>query len=123
MAKVIAPLFSRSASGPLAGALTIQPLPTGHVIRAMPRLRLGFAASMPTPQQTAQRAAYAAACAAWQALTPEQQDAYDAPAERLGWTGFNLYVSEYLAAPAPVEGTIWDAGATTWDAGATVWDT
>lgn len=122
MARVICPLFSQSASGPLGRRLTFQPTPGGQVVRASPRLRLDFAASPPTTAQTAQRAAYAAACAAWAALTPDQQTAYDDAAARLDWTGFNLYLSESLAPSPPVAGTIWDAGATTWDAGATLWD-
>lgn len=49
-----------------------------------------------TPAQLACRARFAAAVAAWHALSTEQQSSYTERAKSRAIAGFNLFVSEYL---------------------------
>jgi len=50
-----------------------------------------------TPAQLARRAAFAAAVAAWHALSPPERAEYDARAKRMAISGFNLYLREVLS--------------------------
>ena len=47
------------------------------------------------PQQT-NRAKMTAAVIAWQALTPEQKEIYNENAKNKSYSGYNLFLSEYL---------------------------
>lgn len=52
-----------------------------------------------TPAQQGWRGSFRQAVWGWHALTRAQQLQYNHDAQRFpGWTGFNLYVSEYLKA-------------------------
>lgn len=51
-----------------------------------------------TPEQQAWRAVFAAGHAAWTALTEEEKVKYNKRAVRRKYTGFNLFMSEYLLA-------------------------
>lgn len=50
----------------------------------------------PTPAQLARRAQFAAAVAAWQAMSLEQQKKYKERAHARAISGFNLFLSEYM---------------------------
>jgi len=50
-----------------------------------------------TAEQQSQRAKLTAGVAAWQALTPEEQAAYDTNAAGLHMSGYNLFLREYLS--------------------------
>ena len=49
-----------------------------------------------TELQQANRAKYAAGVLAWQALTVEEKTAYNKPAAKLGFSGYNLFMRKYL---------------------------
>lgn len=53
----------------------------------------------PSPAQLARRARFAAAVAAWHALTPAERAAYNERASKRAIAGFNLYLSETMRAP------------------------
>ena len=116
MAKITNPLHSLTASGSVAALITYR-----HTAARAIAHRLPAASKSATAAQLARRALYAAGCAAWQALTPEEKAAWAATGEVVNLSGFSLYIKTYLLTP-PAAGTIWDGGATTWDGGATTWD-
>jgi hypothetical protein len=117
MAKVTAPLHSLTAHGSI-----------GHTLTMLRQLGANIAKKKskptgpPTPAQIAQRAAYQAAVADWNALTPEQKLTWKTAADARAITPFNAYMSAALLSAVPPLGTIWDDGATIWDDGATTWD-
>jgi hypothetical protein len=122
MAKIKGAYFSVDAAGRVGRHMLIS-RPYG--VQVARRIRLAAVAPPPrTPSaaQTARRILYAAACDAWQLLTPEQQQAWQAAGDARAINAFSAYVSAYLLAPPPPTGTTWDGGATTWDGGATTWD-
>lgn len=123
MARTNGPLFSESAAGPFARTITFQRRGGKVVARSLPTLTKPYTPPPPTSAQQAQRAAYAAAVSAWNALTPEARAQWKIDARPLNITGYNLFVRDYLTTPTPPAGTVWDGGATTWDGGATLWDT
>lgn len=49
-----------------------------------------------TEAQLARRQIFTDAVAGWQALTPEQKDVYNKLAQYENYSGYNLYISEYL---------------------------
>lgn len=114
MAKLIGPLHSLHATGTLAHTITY----TGSTGGAR-AIRYKAPTGTGTP---ARRALYAAGCAAWALLTPEQKTTWKITGAERRMSGFSTWMSAYLLAP-PVSGTVWDGGLTTWDGGATVWDT
>ena len=120
MAKTKHALFSLAASGSLAGQLLFANQRGKQIARSMRGLRSAAVQRRTTPPSAAQmarRATYAAACAAWQALTTNQREAYRAAADAARITPFNLYLKTALRQT----GTAWDGGSSTWDNGASVW--
>ena len=49
-----------------------------------------------TEPQQAWRGTFAAAVTSWQGLTPEQKDVYNEKARYKNYSGYNLYLREYL---------------------------
>lgn len=96
MAKVNAPLLSFDAHGTLGKKLTYTKARGINYARAR-----NVPTGEPSPQQIERRAAYAAACQAWQALTPEEKEGWMIEAAPLGITGFNAFISYTLLNPAP----------------------
>ena len=120
MAKTKHALFSLAASGSLAGQLLFANQRGKQIARSMRGMRSAAVQRRTTPPSAAQlnhRATYAAACAAWQALTIGQREAYRAAADTARLTPFNLYLKTALR-PA---GIAWDGGTSSWDSGASVW--
>jgi hypothetical protein len=122
MAKVKGAYFSHDAAGRIGRHMLVS-RPYGVQIARRVRLdSIHPAAPTPSAAQVARRVLYAAACDAWQLLTPAEKEAWQPAGDSRAITAFSAYMSDYLLAPPPPPGTIWDAGATTWDAGATTWD-
>jgi hypothetical protein len=117
MAKITGPLFSLAAHGTLGNMLTFQSGPRGNVakIKSAPS---GAASSA----QLAQRATYAAGCAAWLQLDPIEKASMTPTAHAVGLSVFSYFLSTYLNAPPAPAGAQWDGGASVWDAGASTWD-
>ena len=117
MAKVSLPLLSRDATGALAKTITFQK--SGSRLTAK---RWSAPTGQVSVAQTARRNLYQAAVDAWNLLSPEQRLVWEAIAAPLNITGYNAFLSDALSPAPPVQGTIWDDGATTWDSGSTLWD-
>ena len=117
VSKVKGPAFSLAAFGSIARRVNYTGREGAAVARAHPRASRSSSAA-----QLARRALYAAGCAGWRALAPDEQLAQTAAARPLALTGFNLYMRTYLSVPPAPLGTQWDAGQTTWDSGDTTWD-
>lgn len=91
MAKIQGPLFSVSASGSIANAMTHRATKSGAVVQAK---------SHPTgPASEAQqreRIRFATAMHAWDQLTPEQRAPWEALTATVPLSDYKLYVREYL---------------------------
>lgn len=126
MAKVRNPFLSIEATGSFGKVMTANRGALGQIMRSMPLRKINGLTkaeiSAGTPAQAARRALLTAAIVAWQALTPEEKTPYNTRAKPLQMSGYNLFLREHMATPAPVTGTVWDSGATVWDSSTTTWD-
>ena len=89
MAKLSSPLFSKTASGSIAGLLTYSERKSGSQVRYQRR-----PADNPTTDRLIQRQAYLAAVEGWNALTDEQKAVWKTNAKGLQMTGYNLYIRD-----------------------------
>lgn len=81
-------------SGPgFVGIYQRQPTSKGQIVR---RLKLYAPTNPQTEAQQANRQKVADAVEAWQALTDEQKNQYNTRAKRRPFSGYNLFVKEYL---------------------------
>lgn len=93
MAKITSPLMSMTAAGTIGDRLTFRTL-NGQAVASKKNIpRPGASAA-----QVVQRDAYAAACAAWQALSPAEQAAWVVLGDARQITGFNAFLSAELQA-------------------------
>lgn len=124
MAKINGPLMSHTATGALGKAVLFARPLGKQIARNLTTYSNRSATRQPlktSPKQTAQRAAYRAACDWWITLPAVERAAFQAAADAAGISLFSAAISARLRMPPPM-GTQWDAGTTTWDAGATTWD-
>ncbi len=110
MAKVRGPLFSSDAAGGFGRSLLFRGGPGGSRVSRHPALSRKPSGG-PTAAQEAQRAAYAAAVAAWHALSPEERAEWAAQAAATGRlvTGYNLFLAAHMRgdiAPPPPPPTV-----------------
>ena len=97
MAKVSGPFMSRSASGSLGDSITM----LNQLARNIAR-RKSKPTGAPSLAQLAQRGKYAAAVAAWNALSSVSKESWRPLADSLGLTPFNVFVrSELQSIPGP----------------------
>ena len=89
--KVIFPLFSKSAAGTIADVLTFSKRKSGQQCRYQKRQK-----DVITAPRSSIRADYQKAVAAWGALSEVQQEVYVERAANLHYTGYNLFIKEYL---------------------------
>jgi len=91
MAKLDRPLYGVEATGTFARALAFRKTTVYPTVARLP-----LSKTSPSPGQSAQRTLYRAACSAWTALTPAQQQVY-INTRPLNLSGFNLFVRLYLS--------------------------
>lgn len=75
-----------------------------------------------TSAQVAQQNKLKAAVAAWQSASQEIREQSRQTAIKRNITLYMAFVSDFIKAYSPTEGTVWDSGTTVWDSGTTVWD-
>ncbi|HEY6022155.1 MAG TPA: hypothetical protein VIY48_20490, partial [Candidatus Paceibacterota bacterium] len=96
MAKVTSPLHSLNAHGALGNTVIHTDTKHGHVAK-----RWAKPTGQPSANQTAQRAAYAAACSTWNTLSQQDKLAWNIIGQRTQISGFNAYLSANIGAPTP----------------------
>lgn len=92
MAKVVAPLFSQTASGTIGQRLTFSSRKTGQQVRFQKKNRYtrSFA-------QNYQRLSFLFATRGWRLLSPVGKRAINYQARNLPMTGYNLYIKRRLS--------------------------
>ena len=99
MAKTVGPLFSQDAHGTIAEHLTFSKRKTCKQVRFQKKQT-----DVITEDRTTHRTLFLEAVAAWNALNPTDQEAYNVNARPLRITGYNLFIKEYIISPpVPVE--------------------
>lgn len=96
MAKITNPLFSMSASGSIGDAVTFTQTARGAVAK-----RFSKPSGLPAAGQVAQRAAYAAAVASWNALPAQDKAAWTITGKARGVSGYNAYLSANIGGATP----------------------
>lgn len=91
MAKLDRPLYGVEATGTFARALAFRKTTFYPTVARLP-----LSKTSPSPGQSAQRILYRAACSAWSALTPAEQQVY-IDTRPLNLSGFNLFIRLYLS--------------------------
>ena len=95
MAKVKGPLFSLNASGSVGDLMTFSARISGPQVRYQKKQK-----DVITGARTEQREFFKEAVEAWNALSEEEKEEYNERAKPLALTGYNLFISEYEAAPS-----------------------
>jgi len=116
MAKLTGPLFSNSAHGSIGQMVTMLKQRGQQISK-----RHSKPTGTTSPKQTNRRTRFLQIAAEWAALTNEAHQIYNSLATAHKITGWNLFLSESLAANPPGLGVLWDGGAAVWDNSAAVW--
>lgn len=87
MPRVTGPLFSVTAKGTLADALTFQGGPSGVRVQKVPRHR-----DRDSNTQSIQRASFVSAVSQWHNLSEGTKATYEAEALQFHMTGYNRYI-------------------------------
>lgn len=94
MAKIGGPLFSHTASGLIGERLVFSRRASGQQARFQKAQK-----DVITDSRTAQRTKYTNSVNAWNALSQAEQDVYIDRAKNKRYTGYNLFLSEFIIIP------------------------